>query len=73
LSKLYDAYSFNVLPIIGQAVTGNKDAYRYLAESIRRFPRQRDFAEMIEDAGLDNVRYDNLSGGIAAIHSAWRI
>ncbi len=73
LSKLYDAYSFNVLPIIGQAVTGNKDAYRYLAESIRRFPGQRDFAEMIKDAGLDNVRYDNLSGGIAAIHSAWRI
>ena len=73
LDKLYNAYSFNVLPMIGQAVTGNRDAYRYLAESIRRFPPQEEFAQMIRDSGLDNVSYENLSGGIAAIHSGWRI
>lgn len=72
LDGLYDAYSFRVLPMIGQAVTGNADAYRYLVESIRRFPPQDAFARMIGEAGLDLVRYRNLSGGIAALHSAWR-
>lgn len=72
LRRLYDPYSFRVLPALGQMVTGNGDAYRYLAESIRRFPPQQDFARMVADAGLDLVRYRNLSGGIAALHSAWR-
>ncbi len=71
--KLYDLYSFNILPLLGQVVANDRDAYQYLAESIRRFPPQKDFAGMIADAGLDNVSYQNVSGGIAAIHSAWRI
>jgi len=73
LDTLYDAYSFRVLPLLGQIVAQDRDAYRYLAESIRRFPPQAAFAAMIADAGLERVRYWNLSGGIAAIHSAWRI
>lgn len=72
LDRLYDEYSFRVLPAIGGVVTGNADAYRYLAESIRRFPPQDRFARMISCAGLDMVEYRNLSGGIAALHSAWR-
>ena len=72
LDKLYDAYSFRVLPALGQAVAGDREAYRYLAESIRRFPDQKAFAAMIEAAGLEQVRVRNLSGGIAALHSAWR-
>lgn len=73
LDRLYDAYSFAVLPTLGRLVAGDADAYRYLAESIRRFPSQDAFARMIAEAGLGQVRYRNLSGGIAALHSAWRI
>jgi len=73
LEKVYDTYSFRFLPAIGGAVTGDRDAYQYLAESIRRFPSQDDFAEMIREAGFGQVSYNNLSGGIAAIHSAWRV
>ncbi|MBV9990496.1 MAG: bifunctional demethylmenaquinone methyltransferase/2-methoxy-6-polyprenyl-1,4-benzoquinol methylase UbiE [Alphaproteobacteria bacterium] len=73
LDVLYDAYSLNVLPRIGQMVAGDAEAYRYLAESIRRFPPQKQFARMIEQAGLSRVTFRNLSGGIAAMHSAWRI
>lgn len=70
---LYDAYSMNVLPRLGRMVAGDAEAYRYLAESIRRFPPQNAFAKMIEKAGLSRVKVRNLTGGIAAIHSAWRI
>jgi len=73
LQKLYDAYSFNILPTLGASIAGDADAYRYLAESIRQFPPQKEFVAMIERAGLGNVTYQSLSGGIAAIHSAWRI
>jgi len=73
LAELYDLYSFKVLPAMGEAVTGDRDAYRYLVESIRRFPTQDDLAAMIESAGLGQVRYRNLTGGIAALHSAWRL
>jgi demethylmenaquinone methyltransferase/2-methoxy-6-polyprenyl-1,4-benzoquinol methylase len=73
LGKLYDAYSFNVLPRLGQMVAGDADAYRYLAESIRRFPGQAAFAGLIAEAGLAQVKVRNLSGGIAALHSAWRV
>jgi demethylmenaquinone methyltransferase / 2-methoxy-6-polyprenyl-1,4-benzoquinol methylase len=73
LAGAYDLYSFRVLPLIGQAVTGDRDAYTYLAESIRRFPPQAELCELIEAAGLERVRFRNLTGGIAALHSAWRL
>jgi demethylmenaquinone methyltransferase/2-methoxy-6-polyprenyl-1,4-benzoquinol methylase len=73
LDVLYDRYSFAVLPRLGEWVTKDAEAYRYLAESIRRFPSRTAFAKMIERAGLSRVRMRNLAGGIAAMHSAWRI
>jgi demethylmenaquinone methyltransferase/2-methoxy-6-polyprenyl-1,4-benzoquinol methylase len=73
LDALYDVYSMKVLPRIGQMVAGDADSYRYLAESIRRFPPQNAFAKMIEKAGLARVQVRNLTGGIAAMHSAWKI
>jgi len=73
LEELYDIYSFNVIPRLGRLVTGDGDAYRYLVESIRRFPPQERFAEMIRAAGFGRVGFRNLSGGIAAIHSGWRL
>lgn len=72
MDRLYDAYSFRVLPALGSVVARDAEAYRYLAESIRRFPSQPTFAQMIRDAGFDVVSWRNLSGGIAALHSAWR-
>jgi len=73
LDYLYDKFSFNVLPALGHIVAGDGEAYRYLVESIRRFPPQEKFAKMIEQAGLSRVQFRNLTGGIAAMHSAWRI
>ncbi len=73
LAPAYDAYSFRVLPALGRAVAGDGAAYRYLAESIRRFPDQERFAALIGDAGLERVRVRNLAGGIAALYSAWRL
>ncbi len=73
LARLYDFYSFQILPRIGALVVGNRDAYQYLVESIRRFPAQAELVDRIEAAGLERARYRNLSGGIAAIHSAWRL
>jgi demethylmenaquinone methyltransferase/2-methoxy-6-polyprenyl-1,4-benzoquinol methylase len=73
LDVLYDAYSFRLLPKIGGLVAKDEDSYRYLAESIRRFPPQAKFAAMIAEAGLCQVKVRNLSGGIAAMHSAWRL
>lgn len=73
LQPLYDLYSFQVLPLLGQIVTGNRDAYTYLVESIRRFPPQGAVLELIAAAGLERGRFRNLTGGIAALHSAWRL
>ncbi|MDH3593401.1 MAG: class I SAM-dependent methyltransferase [Rhodospirillales bacterium] len=73
LARLYDLYSFKVLPAMGELVTGDRDAYRYLVESIRRFPAQDELAAMMRAAGLEQVRYRNLTGGVAALHSAWRL
>ncbi|HZD26228.1 MAG TPA: class I SAM-dependent methyltransferase [Alphaproteobacteria bacterium] len=73
LQGLYDAYSFRVVPRLGGLVAQDEESYRYLVESIRRFPDQDHFAAMIAAAGLGNVEYRNLAGGIAAMHSAWRI
>ena len=73
LQPLYDLYSFHSLPLLGQVVTGDRDAYAYLVESIRRFPPQSELAAMIAAAGLERAAYRNLTGGIAALHSAWRL
>ncbi|MDG3041342.1 bifunctional demethylmenaquinone methyltransferase/2-methoxy-6-polyprenyl-1,4-benzoquinol methylase UbiE [Roseicyclus marinus] len=73
LQKLYDLYSFNVIPRMGQLIAGDRDSYQYLVESIRRFPDQETFAAMIRSAGFEQVSYRNLSMGIAALHSGWKI
>jgi demethylmenaquinone methyltransferase/2-methoxy-6-polyprenyl-1,4-benzoquinol methylase len=73
LDRLYDLYSFAVLPILGQVVAGDAASYRYLAESIRTFPAQEEFATRIRAAGFEQVRWRNLTGGIAALHSGWRL
>jgi demethylmenaquinone methyltransferase/2-methoxy-6-polyprenyl-1,4-benzoquinol methylase len=73
LDALYDAYSFKAIPALGAIVAGDAPSYRYLVESIRRFPNQKSFARLIAGAGFERVQYRNLTGGIAAIHSGWRI
>jgi demethylmenaquinone methyltransferase/2-methoxy-6-polyprenyl-1,4-benzoquinol methylase len=73
LDRLYDLYSFNVIPELGRAVVGEAEPYRYLVESIRRFPNQERFAAMLRTAGFERVTYRNLSGGIVAIHSGWKL
>jgi demethylmenaquinone methyltransferase / 2-methoxy-6-polyprenyl-1,4-benzoquinol methylase len=73
LAPLYDIWSFRVLPRLGQAVAGDADSYQYLAESIRMFPDQTTLATMMEAAGLSQVRFRNLTGGIAAIHTGRRL
>jgi len=73
LRAFYDAYSFNVIPRIGEAVMNDRDSYQYLVESIRRFPDQERFAKMIRAAGLSNVGYTNFTGGVAALHHGWAI
>ncbi|MDA5095111.1 bifunctional demethylmenaquinone methyltransferase/2-methoxy-6-polyprenyl-1,4-benzoquinol methylase UbiE [Aliiroseovarius sp. KMU-50] len=73
LQKLYDLYSFNVIPRMGKLIADDYDSYQYLVESIRKFPDQETFAGMIREAGFENVKYRNLSLGIAALHSGWKI
>ena len=73
MQKLYDLYSFNVIPVMGQIIAGDRDSYQYLVESIRKFPDQETFAGMIRQAGFGQVKYRNLSMGIAALHSGWKI
>ncbi len=73
LDRIYDAFSFACIPAIGKVVTGDGAPYRYLVESIRKFPDQEDFAAMIRKAGFSRVTYRNLTGGIAALHSGWKI
>ena len=73
LDRLYDFFSFNVIPTLGRLVAGDDEPYRYLVESIRRFPNQARFAAMVADAGFSRVEVRNLTGGIAAIHSGWKL
>ena len=73
LDRLYAAYSFAVIPWLGRAVAGQRDAYAYLVESIRRFPPPERLAAMMEDAGFGGVRVRSLSAGIATLHSGWRV
>ena len=70
---LYDRYSYNVIPAMGQAIAGDRDSYQYLVESIRQFPDQDTFAAMIRAAGFGQVKYRNLTMGVAALHSGWKI
>ncbi len=73
IDKIYDFYSFYLIPEIGRVIAGDKDSYEYLVESIRKFPDQEQFKEMIEKAGFDCVYYKNLSGGMCAIHSGTKL
>ena len=73
LARIYDAYSFKVIPKLGKAIAGEGDPYQYLVESIRKFPCQERFAQMLRDAGFEQVRFTNLAGGVVAIHSGYKI
>jgi demethylmenaquinone methyltransferase/2-methoxy-6-polyprenyl-1,4-benzoquinol methylase len=73
MQKLYDLYSFNVIPRMGQMIAGDRDSYQYLVESIRNFPDQDMFLAMIRAAGFENAKYRNLTMGVAALHSGWKI
>nr|BAB29289.1 unnamed protein product [Mus musculus] len=73
ISRLYDLYSFQVIPVIGEVIAGDWKSYQYLVESIRKFPNQEDFKDMIEDAGFQRVTYENLTTGIVAIHSGFKL
>ena len=73
MQQAYDLYSFNVIPVMGQVIAGDRASYQYLVESIRKFQDQETFASMIRDAGFGQVRYRNLTMGIAALHSGWKL
>ena len=73
IRAFYDAYSFAVIPRLGQALAGDRDSYQYLVESIRKFPKQEQFAEMVREAGFGNVTYQDYSAGIAALHTGWKL
>jgi len=73
LRQFYDAYSFAVIPRMGQILAKDRESYQYLVESIRRFPRQAQFADMVKDAGFARVKWDDYSGGIAALHTGWKV
>jgi demethylmenaquinone methyltransferase/2-methoxy-6-polyprenyl-1,4-benzoquinol methylase len=73
LAALYELYSFNLIPAIGGAVTGDRAAYKYLVESIRKFPKPKAFAQMIETAGFRRVSYTQMTGGVVALHSGWKL
>lgn len=73
LKYVYDAYSFAVIPPLGGLITGDKDSYQYLIESIRRFPKQQTFADMIEQAGFKRVSWQDYTGGIATLHWGWKV
>jgi demethylmenaquinone methyltransferase/2-methoxy-6-polyprenyl-1,4-benzoquinol methylase len=73
LDRIYDAWSFRVIPPMGRLIAGDAEPYQYLVESIRKFPTQERFADMIRRAGFSKVDYTNMTGGIAALHSGWKI
>ena len=73
LKPVYDAYSFGVLPLMGRLIAGDADSYRYLAESIRMHPQQDELKALFEEAGFEQCRYHNLTGGIVALHRGYRI
>jgi len=73
MQKVYDLYSFNIIPQMGKVIANDRDSYQYLVESIRNFPDQDSFLSMVRDAGFENAAYRNLTMGIACLHSGWKI
>ena len=73
LQWLYDRYSFNMIPLMGQVIANDRDSYQYLVESIRRFPDQETFLGMVRAAGFEQAKYRNLTMGVAALHSGWKL
>ncbi len=73
LEAIYDYYSFHVIPRVGQAVTGDREAYQYLVESIRKFPKPKAFARMLEQTGFRRVSFTQMTGGVVALHSGWKL
>lgn len=73
LAKIYDLYSFKIIPHLGKLIAGDSASYQYLVESIRQFPAQEQFAAMIKEAGFSQVQYKNLSSGVVAVHWGWRV
>ena len=73
MQKVYDLYSFNIIPRMGKVIANDRDSYQYLVESIRKFPDQDTFLSMVRQAGFENAKYRNLSMGIACLHSGWKI
>ena len=73
LQAAYDAYSFQVIPRMGKLIAGDRNSYQYLVESIRKFPDQESFKTMVQDTGFENVKYRNLTLGVAALHSGWKL
>jgi demethylmenaquinone methyltransferase/2-methoxy-6-polyprenyl-1,4-benzoquinol methylase len=73
LQWAYDRYSFNVIPMMGKVIANDSESYQYLVESIRQFPDQETFLDMVKTAGFGNAKYRNLTMGIAALHSGWKI
>lgn len=71
--EIYDTYSMNAIPYMGQLLANDFDSYKYLVESIRKFPKQKEFAHLIEQAGFDYVSYTNYTGGIVAVHSGFKL
>jgi demethylmenaquinone methyltransferase/2-methoxy-6-polyprenyl-1,4-benzoquinol methylase len=73
LDRIYEAYSFNVIPTMGRMVTGEAEPYQYLVESIRKFPKPQAFVAMMEQAGFRRARYTPMTGGVVALHSGWKL
>ncbi|MEQ9260073.1 MAG: class I SAM-dependent methyltransferase, partial [Roseovarius sp.] len=73
MQKVYDLYSFHIIPRMGQMIASDRDSYQYLVESIRRFPDQETFLGMVREAGFENAAYRNLTMGVACLHSGWKI
>ncbi|MDA7423311.1 bifunctional demethylmenaquinone methyltransferase/2-methoxy-6-polyprenyl-1,4-benzoquinol methylase UbiE [Thalassococcus lentus] len=73
MQKVYDLYSFNIIPPMGQMIAGDRDSYQYLVESIRKFPDQETFLGMVRQAGFENAKYRNMTMGVACLHSGWKI
>jgi demethylmenaquinone methyltransferase/2-methoxy-6-polyprenyl-1,4-benzoquinol methylase len=73
MQRVYDVYSFSAIPVMGRVITGDRESYQYLVESIRRFPDQETFLSMVRQAGFENAKYRNLSMGIACLHSGWKL